>query len=73
MDGNIFAVYTKEDKNIGMCAIAEKIPKSNNLVSYFKRCVTFNVCDTWKEVKEIEKNWNIGFLKNGKQKHYSEW
>lgn len=70
----IYLRYIQKKIRILECVqYAEKIPKSNNLVSYFKSCVTFNVFDTWKEAKEIEKEWNIGFLKNGEQKHYSEW
>ena len=44
-----------------------------NLVHYVQDCKILNVCGSMKEVKEIEKEWNIRFLKNGKQKHYLEW
>lgn len=65
MNGNIFAVFTKKDEIMGLYAIAEKIPKSNNLICYMKNCVTFNVCNSWKEAKEIAKQWNESFKNNG--------
>lgn len=73
MNGSIPVIYTREKENIGLYAIAEMDPKSINLVHYVQDCKTLNVCDSMKEAKEIEKEWNIRFLKNGKQKHYLEW
>ena len=61
LDGNAFAVFTKEDDIIGLYAVAEKIPMSNNLVGYVKGCKTFNVCKTWKDAQELARQWNEDF------------
>ena len=68
LNGNVFAVSTKEDDIIGLYATAEKIPKNYNLVDYIKGCKSFNVCNTWKDAKELAKFWNKCFQNNGKQK-----
>ena len=68
LDGNIFAVFTREDDIIGLHAVAEKIPMNYNLVYYTKGCVTFNVCKTWKDAQELARQWNKDFQNNGRQK-----
>lgn len=68
LDGKLFAVYTVEDKEIGLYAVAEKIPRSNNLVGYFEKCKTFNVCNTWKDAQALAEQWNQDFQNNGSQK-----
>ena len=68
LDGNVFAVFTKEDDIIGLHAIAEKIPMNYNLVGYIEGCVTFNVCKTWKDAQELAIKWNKDFQNNGRQK-----
>ena len=37
LDGNVFAVFTREDDIIGLHAVAEKIPMNYNLIGYVKR------------------------------------
>ena len=68
LDGNVFAVFTKEDDIIGLHAIAEKIPMDYNLIGYIEGCVTFNVCKTWKDAQELAIKWNKDFQNNGRQK-----
>lgn len=68
LDGNIFAVLTKEDDIIGLHSIAEKIPMNYNLVYYTKDCKMFNVCKTWKDAQELARQWNKDFQNNGRQK-----
>ena len=68
LNGNVFAVYTKEDDIIGLHAIAEKIPMNYSLVGYTKGCKTFNVCKTWKEAQKLAKLWNESFWNNKSQK-----
>ena len=68
LDGNVFAVFTKEDDIIGLYAIAEKIPMNYNLVGYIEGCKSFNACKTWKDAQELAKQWNKDFLNNGRQK-----
>ena len=53
LDGNVFAVFTKEDDIIGLYAAAEKIPMNYNLIGYTKGYKSFNVCKTWK----MHKRW----------------
>lgn len=67
LDNNIFVVYTRERKECGLYAIAEKIHANNNLVGYVQGCKTFNVCKTWKEAEKIAAQWNQDFLENGSQ------
>lgn len=73
MEGNIFVVYTREKERIGLYAIAEKIPRCENLVGHIRDCKTFNVCSTWREAQEVANQWNDDFKANGKQKPSSEW
>lgn len=73
MNGNIFVVYTRETERRGRYAVAEKLSKSINLVGYVKDCITFNICDTWKEAQNIAEQWNENFKVNGNQKPVSEW
>ena len=47
LDGNVFAVFTREDDIIGLYAVAEKIPMNYNLIGYTKGYKSFNVCKTW--------------------------
>ena len=61
LDGNVFAVLTKEDDIRGLHAIAEKIPMSCNLVYYTKDCKIFIVCKTWKDAQELARQWNKDF------------
>lgn len=68
LEGNIFAVYTKADDNIGLYAVAEKIPMRINLAHYTRDCKTFNVCKTWKDAQKIAEQWNEDFRNNGSQK-----
>ena len=68
LDGNVFAVFTREDDIIGLHAIAEKIPMNYNLIGYTKGCKSFNVCKTWKDAQELAKQWNKDFQNNGRQK-----
>ena len=68
LDGNVFAVFTREDDIIGLQAVAEKIPMNYNLVYYTKGCVTFNVCKTWKDAQKLARQWNKDFQNNGRQK-----
>ena len=68
LDGNVFAVFTREDDIIGLHAVAEKIPMNYNLVGYAKGCVTFNVCKTWKDAQKLARQWNKDFQNNGRQK-----
>ena len=65
LEGNVFAVFTREDDIIGLHAIAEKIPMNYSLVGYTKGCETFNV---WKDAQELAKQWNKDFQNNGRQK-----
>lgn len=67
LDGNIFAVYTREREGIGLYAIAERIPMNYNLVGYVQGCKTFNVCKTWKDAQKLAKQWNEDFRNNGNQ------
>ena len=68
LDGNIFAVFTREDDIIGLHATAQKISMSNNLVGYTKGCKSFNVCKTWKDAQALARQWNKDFQNNGSQK-----
>ena len=68
LDGNVFAVCTREDDIIGLHAVAEKIPMNYSLVGYTKGCVTFNVCKTWKDAQKLARQWNKDFQNNGRQK-----
>ena len=68
LDGNVFAVFTKEDDIIGLHAMAEKIPMDYNLIGYIEGCKSFNVCKTWKDAQELAKQWNKNFQNNGIQK-----
>jgi hypothetical protein len=70
LDGNIFAVYTTDIKEIGLCAIPVKIPRCNNLVGYMRdfKCKTFNVCNTWKDAQKLAEQWNQDFKNNGKRR-----
>ena len=68
LDGNVFAVFTREDDIIGLHATAQKISMSNNLVGYTKGCKTFNVCKTWKDAQVLARRWNKDFQNNGSQK-----
>ena len=61
LDGNVFAVFTREDDIIGLHAIAKKIPMNYNLVGYTKGCKSFNVCKTWKDAQELARQWNEDF------------
>ena len=61
LDGNVFAVLTKEDDIRGLHAIAKKIPMSYNLVHYTKDCKIFIVCKTWKDAQELARQWNEDF------------
>ena len=36
LDGNVFAVFTKEDDIIGLYAVAEKIPMNYNLQTVYE-------------------------------------
>lgn len=68
LDGNVFAVCTREDDIIGLHAVAQKIPMNNNLVGYTKGCKCFNVCKTWKDAQTLARQWNKDFQNNGSQK-----
>lgn len=68
LDGNVFAVFTREDDIIGLHAIAEKIPMNYNLVGYVEGCKSFNVCKTWKDAQELAIKRNKDFQNNGRQK-----
>ena len=68
LDGNVFAVFTREDDIIGLHATAKKISMSNNLVGYTKGCKSFNVCKTWKDAQALARQWNKDFQNNGSQK-----
>lgn len=67
LDGYLFAVYTEQTDELGLYAMAVKIPRSENLVKHIQKCVTFNVCKNWKEALELAYQWNIDFKNNGKQ------
>lgn len=68
LDGKLFVVMTKEDYLTGMYAIAQKIPRTDNLVHHAAKCKTLNVCKKWKDAKKLEKQWNADFWNNGTQK-----
>ena len=68
LDGNVFAVFTREDDIIGLHATAQKISMSNNLVGYTKGWKSFNVCKTWKDAQALARQWNKDFQNNGSQK-----
>ena len=68
LDGNVFAVFTKEDDIIGLYAVAEKIPMNYNLIGYTKGYKSFNVCKTWKDARALARQWNKDFQNNGRQK-----
>lgn len=69
MNGNIFVVYTYKSKELGLCAMAQKVPACNNLASFCKDygVETLNVVSTWKRASEIAKDWNESFRNNGRQ------
>ena len=68
LEGKVFVVYVRDIDELGLYAMAEKIPRSYNLIGYIKDCTTFNVCNTWKDAQRLAGFWNECYRKNGKQK-----
>lgn len=49
-------------------ATAYKVPQNYNLKSYIdsiSNCLHVNVCDSYKQAKEIAEHWNECYKKNG--------
>ena len=67
MSGNIFYVATKKDLIMGLYAVADSIPATNNLVGFVSQFETFNICKTLKEANNIAIAWNKAYKENGKQ------
>ena len=70
MNGNLFVVLTVNSPEIGLYAIAQKIPACNDLISYGRdsRYVSMNVCKSWKDAQRIADDWNRAYIANGRQK-----